>query len=217
MSTKKKTKKPENFLLEKLLDLQAVSAKGFEGLIQRLLENLTGDQFYIAKSGYQAGKDISNKYNAIECKRYGESTRLDETELLGKMEQALIDNPSLEMWILATTRSVDSQLNDKLEKKAHRDGVEYTAIESGDGEPSSLEVLCAAFEDVVLNVFKYADNEIAINDIKKLKDYLTEVKRKKEYKKKLFRLRDTLSRNYVGFDRWRKEGDRRQEGYQEGS
>jgi hypothetical protein len=36
-----------------LQQLAATSSAGFEGLVQRLLENLTGYKFYLAQSGTQ--------------------------------------------------------------------------------------------------------------------------------------------------------------------
>ncbi|MCP4157648.1 MAG: hypothetical protein GY757_58605 [bacterium] len=63
----------EDLLLSILNENKPAGDDEFEGLIKALLESHLGERFYIAKSGYQAGRDISNKYIAVECKRYGSS------------------------------------------------------------------------------------------------------------------------------------------------
>jgi hypothetical protein len=49
----------EQMLKDALQQLTATGSSGFEGLIQRLLGRLTGYQFYLAQSGSQAGRDMS--------------------------------------------------------------------------------------------------------------------------------------------------------------
>jgi len=76
----------ESILLNVLQNLPPVGYEGFEGLILKLLERLTGDWFYLAKAGYQAGQDMSNigltgNYIAVECKRYDNKTSLNEREI----------------------------------------------------------------------------------------------------------------------------------------
>jgi len=204
MSTKKTTKIIGNYLIEQLLKLEPSKINGFEGLMKLLIEELTGERFYLAKAGYQAGKDVSNNYIAIEAKRYGNTT-LNETELLGKISQAQIDNSSLEMWVLATTTIVDNQLNDKLEKKANQEGIEYFAIEAGNGDPSSLEILCASFENSLINFLKNNCKNFLTKDKKKLKYDLEKIRRKEDYKKKLLDLKESFSKETIGLDRWHKK------------
>ena len=44
-------------LYEALWDLDATGPDGFEGLIAQLLESLPGKRFFLAKSGFQGGRD----------------------------------------------------------------------------------------------------------------------------------------------------------------
>jgi hypothetical protein len=67
-------------------EIKAAGSKGFEGLIAKLLEKLTGYHFLLAKSGSQEGRDLSSRSEkanviAVECKRYKAQTALDEREL----------------------------------------------------------------------------------------------------------------------------------------
>ena len=66
--------------LDIIKNLDPTRHSGFEGLICRLLELLTGNRFYLAKSGYQAGGDMAARSDGtcvkVECKRYGEKKEL---------------------------------------------------------------------------------------------------------------------------------------------
>lgn len=102
-------------LLDELRQLAATGTGGFEGLIQRLLTDLTGYQFYLAQSGTQLGRDMSSdRVNAtvlaVECKRYGEDTELKKSELLGKVVEATAAIPRLDVWVLVASRDVPDQL-----------------------------------------------------------------------------------------------------------
>jgi hypothetical protein len=55
---------------------------GFEGLVAKLLERLTGQCFYLSLSGRQEGRDLASNSLMVECKRYDDSTSLKSDELL---------------------------------------------------------------------------------------------------------------------------------------
>jgi len=134
----------------------------FEGLIAELLTELTGRRFRLAKSGSQAGRDMSSRQIganiiAVECKRYNETTALNERELQGELAQAIQSIPDLDLWVLVTSRSIPSQLDEALDQQARRENIGFSSISAGDATPSSLEVLCASSPDVVL---KYAAAKI---------------------------------------------------------
>src|SRR5687767_6209877 len=100
-------------LIDILRKLAPAGPEGFEGLIAHLLETLTGTHFYLAKSGSQEGRDMSSRslnanVVAVECKRYGQSTELDERELLGELVQATRAIPDLDLWVLVTSRELSS-------------------------------------------------------------------------------------------------------------
>ena len=135
-------------LLDSIKKLSAAGDRGFEGLIAELLEVLTGRHFYLAKSGYQEGRDMSVRDSfenviAIECKRYRKTTKLDERELLGELDQVKVGIPDLDIWVLVTSRDVDSKLYESLRRNAAQQGIDFAVIADGDGEPSSLAILCA--------------------------------------------------------------------------
>lgn len=102
---------------------------GFEGLVKALLERLTGYRFHLASSGSQAGRDMacdrrSPTVLAVECKRYGDGTELRQTELLGKLLEAHIAIPDLDVWLLVASRPVSDQLHSALEEARTRSNLD---------------------------------------------------------------------------------------------
>lgn len=193
------------FILNKLDKHQGAGIKGFEGLIAQLLEALTGRHFLLAKSGSQEGRDLSSSDAqsnniAVECKRYGKTTELNERELLGELEQAKTHIVDLDIWILVTTRDVDSQLFESLRKKSLEDGLDFLTIADGDGIPSSLEVLCANSQDIFIKFFQ---NTVSLQDIQKIEIELIQIAQNSEFNPKKLALRTRLLSPLIGYDNWR--------------
>lgn len=135
--------------------LSPTGADGFEGLVGALLGSLTGKRFRLARSGSQAGRDLTTDaleatVITVECKRYGATRELDESDLLGKLSQAVLDIPELDLWIVAASRPVPAQVQQLLVRAGRKDGVEVRFIETGDGPLSSLVLLLAHAPDIVL-------------------------------------------------------------------
>ena len=183
--------------------------QGFEGLIAKLLEVLTERHFRLAKSGYQAGRDMSsrNLYEnviAIECKRYRKTTQLDERELLGELAQIKPDIPDLDIWVLVTSQDVNSEskLCEGLHRNAADNGIDFYAIADGDGEPSSLAVLCANSSATVTEFLKSVASD---EDLPKLESELNEITRHPQFSEKVNQLRERFLSPLVGYENWRVE------------
>jgi hypothetical protein len=98
-----------------LRQLKPTGYDGFEGLIAILLEKLTGEKYYLAKAGFQEGKDLSNgNCIAVECKRFSRGRALNEREILGELVQAHQANQALDLWVLVTSTQPDNQLIERL-------------------------------------------------------------------------------------------------------
>src|SRR5436305_15351695 len=101
---------PSEKLIETLRQLQAAGPEGFEGLILNLLTQVTGRPFRLARSGFQAGRDMSAGSGgelviAVECKRFGDKTDFDDSQLIGKIYEANTDvHPDI--WALVASRPV---------------------------------------------------------------------------------------------------------------
>jgi hypothetical protein len=196
-------------LFDILRQLRPTGPDGFEGLIASLLEALTGSHFALATSGSQGGRDMSSRRPsanvvAVECKRYGESTELNERELLGELVQAGQSIPDLDLWVLVTSRDVPSQLREALNRPAAEKGIGFLSISSGDGVPSSLEVLCANSPETVCT---HAGVQ-AVAGAVLLRTLLQQVAEHPKYQERLSQLRDTFSSPLAGYENWRVQHNR---------
>lgn len=192
-------------LVSILIQLKPTGYDGFEGLIANLLEKLTGKRFYLAKGGFQAGKDLSNgNCIAVEYKRCTPGGRLNEREILGELVQAHQANPALDLWVLVTSTQPDIQLLEKLRRDAWSKGIEILVIESAGDNIGTLEALCAYGDDIVINFI--ANNlKRKAPPKEKIKNHLLNIKNNPLYEAKILFLKNELSKRYIGFEHWRLE------------
>lgn len=156
-----------NPLADSLRQLAATGSGGFEGLVQRLLERLTGIEFFLAHAGAQAGRDMTSARTggtiiAVECKRYGKDRELDEDELKGKLISAVEAIPGLDLWVLAASRPVSDQVYNGLQSAAERLNVDVLAL-GFDGSQGGLTTLCATDPEIVSNGLHAAGVQTASN------------------------------------------------------
>lgn len=195
-------------LTDLLGKLAATGPGGFEGLIHRLIESLTGYSLHLARSGSQSGRDMRSARTAgaviaVECKRYGAARELDQTELIGKLTEAKIGTPDLDSWILVASRAVSDQLYTTIERVASELHVEFCIVSTKDGTPSTLEVLCANSPEDVLGFaarLPHVDSEACAQD-------LSEVRQMEGFGATAARLKADLGRSAT-YEWWRREGHR---------
>lgn len=195
-----------NVLHQFLLNLKATGLEGFEGLIKKLVEKLTGYQLFLARSGDQSGRDMRSGRSkksiiAIECKRYGQKTELDETALIGEITEATNDIPDLDSWILVTSKAITDQLYSSLERTAQKFRLGLSIICLGDNVPSSLEALCANGAEICRDFFSGINSE----NLEACADELRAVREMESYSLVLDRLRMELSRS-AAYEWWRENG-----------
>lgn len=142
-----------------LATLPASGARGFEGLVRQLLEELSGLRFHSARSGDQQGRDgRANRPKggsvAFECKRYQASSSLKGRELLSELQQAHASLPSLDLWILATSRNISDQILSDLEQFGLEHGIDILPLECLRDSSGDLDVLCFAYPSIVAKFFR---------------------------------------------------------------
>lgn len=187
-----------------LRQVRPAGPDGFEGLIAALLEELTGRHFDLATSGAQEGRDMSSRRSntnvvAVECKRYGQTTELNERELLGELVQVEQDIPDLDLWVLVASRDVPSQLTEAVNRLAAEKGIGFFSISSGDGIPNSLEVLCAYSPETVCA----HPGVRAIVSPESLKPFLQQIAGHPSYQGRLSELIHRFSSPLAGYESWR--------------
>ena len=122
-----------DLLLGRLEGLEATGEAGFEGLMRDVLIEVTGMSFHLAKSGPQGGSDVraapSNAFAVgLEAKRYKRSTRLPLDQLEAKIHQSAQGATALDLWILATTRSISITDREALAETAAERGMRAIAL-----------------------------------------------------------------------------------------
>lgn len=130
------------------------SASKLEKLAAILIGKLLGVSIAVAKSGFQYGGDAGpagqqGRRFRLECKKYRDTTSLNNRELLGEVDHALARDDALEAWVLITTRSVPEQLRQDLIQKGERIGVPIIIIDWQEHDISLLAALCAFSPELV--------------------------------------------------------------------
>jgi len=116
---------------------------GFEGLVAALLTALTGDRFYVARSGDQPADAVASAADiALQTKRYGKAN-VDETKFEGEFAQACRLIPNLDCYVFAVTRQT-AQLQVLVTQLQEREGVDIILL-GFDGIDSDLPALCVTF------------------------------------------------------------------------
>ena len=144
-------------------ELQKVQeASKLEDLAAALIGRLLDVPITAANKGsFQHGADAGpagqhGRRFRIECKKYRDTSRLNERELLGEIDQALMRDEALEAWVLVVTRSVPEQIRQSLSQHGERLGVPILVIDwvdSEDHEVAPLAALCAFAPDLVEREF----------------------------------------------------------------
>ena len=140
-------------------ELENASADAFERLGADLFCRLIGDVgVSVSKPGSQFGGDagtagMRRRRLRLECKRYKESTPLAPRSLAGEVLEAVLKDPQLEAWVLASTKTVS-----ETERNIARDGgaklgvpvvvIDWTDPPAGMGI-CSMAALCAEWPEIV--------------------------------------------------------------------
>lgn len=140
-------------------ELEDSPADIFERLAADLFCRLLGDVgVSVSKTGSQFGGDagtagLRRRYLRLECKRYKESTPLAPRSLGGEVLEAVLKDPQLEAWVLASTKTVS-----ETERNVARDGgaklgvpvvvIDWTEPPSGVGI-NAMAALCAKWPEIV--------------------------------------------------------------------
>lgn len=203
--TRKSTSTPVT-LSDHFQELRAAGAKGFEGLVVNLLSNLTGLRFYLSQSGQQRGRDAKTSSEAstvvaVEAKRYASSTKLDERELVAELHQAVTSEPSLDLWILATSRSVPEQLLSSLEKEAEGRAVGLLVMDSLPYGMGALDILAASSPETVRRFFP----ESLWQELDLL---LNEIRNREGFEARVQELKQQVLKSDTGWPCWRDSANR---------
>lgn len=186
--------------------LQQLRAAGAEGLVIDLLSDVTGLQFYLSQSGQQKGRDAKTSSQAstvvaVEAKRYASSTKLNERELVAELHQAVTSEPSLDLWILATSRAVPEQLWSSLEKEAEGRAVDLLVMDSLPYGMGALDILAASSPETVRRFFP----ESVWQELNLL---LNEIRNREGFEARVHELKKQVLKSDTGWPCWRDSANR---------
>ncbi len=124
----------QELLWKQIYGLKPTGVSGFEGFLAAALSELSGQPFHVVKSGLQGGSDVrSDPCNlvkaSLEAKRYSRSTSLPQDALLSKVTEASTLTTPPDLWLLASTRQVDSSLREALVRHGELLGIDVLVLD----------------------------------------------------------------------------------------
>ena len=130
----------------------------FEELVAELLGALLEDRFETAKSGYQPIGDAINEERTIvlQTKNYNDETPLDRKEILGDIEEAELELPNLQTYVLAASRTIGNRLRNRFGDIEKKTGLDIVSLELTD-QLSNLGALCVTFWEDIRGFFDSSD------------------------------------------------------------
>jgi hypothetical protein len=167
-------KQATDLLLERLVNLDAAGASGFEGLMRDMLVELTGMSFGLAKSGPQGGSDVrsepSNLFSiGLEAKRYQKDTKLPVDQLKAKITEASRANQPIDLWILAASRPISVTDREALSELANHEGIKVLVLDwtdAGATPPVLALALASSPEALKTHLGEDADLAQALTTLK---------------------------------------------------
>ncbi|WP_156901813.1 hypothetical protein [Azohydromonas australica] len=125
---------------------------------------------------------------------------MNQRELVSEIHIATREDPQIDLWILATSRDVDSNITRWLEEEACERGIDYLILACGGAaDPKGLDMLCAHDSALVLQHCA----SVLINGTSELEDYLAAVRGSISFSTRLERIRSTLNGGTVGLPSFR--------------
>ncbi len=109
-----------------LLALNPTGPKGFEGLLATVLSKISGQDFRLARSGLQNGKDgatfaTAKNHISFEAKLYGK--KINDNEVLTKITRLIGSSAPPDVWVLGATVEASTQLLDPMQSAAAKNGI----------------------------------------------------------------------------------------------
>lgn len=114
-----------------LLALEPTGASGFEGLLAVVLGAIAQQDFRLAKSGFQGGKDgaaFSSAFQvSFEGKRY--DGKLNDKDVLAKITQLIGNSNPPDVWVLGATVEASTQLLGTVRVAAEKNGIKILSLD----------------------------------------------------------------------------------------
>ena len=197
-TTSRSIKDAQKLLHAQLCRLAPTGVRGFESFMANALSELTGQAFYVVKSGHQEGSDVrSAPHNlfkiGLEGKRYGNKTKLPLDHLLHKITDASTSRVPVDLWLLATTRPVDASDREELHNYGESVGIGVVVLDYPDNlaQLCDLMVICASATNACNNFLEASAQ---------LTEALELIRRDAEFENKHSQILSRLTRADTGYE-----------------
>jgi len=173
-----------------LLSLKPTGIDGFEGLLSKILQELTGVPFRLAQSGSQFGEDGYSTYlNAaisFEAKLY--NSKLVKKDILSKMAELPSRKSDVEIWILGATVAASTQLIASIRALEHELGLSVIVLDWNENQLSPLLIAICHAKSSFIDFFKSNNTskanlhsaEFSIDSLKASPEYFNHIGKLKE-------------------------------------
>ena len=134
-------------LREAVLALKPTGPSGFEGLLAKVLTKICGQDFRLAKSGLQNGKDgetlaTAGTHISFEAKLY--NSNLKDNDVLSKITRLINSSAPPDVWILGATIGVSTQLLEVMQDAVIETGIGLLVLDWPDAAiVPPLAAVCA--------------------------------------------------------------------------
>ena len=135
-----------------ILALKPTGPSGFEGLLAKVLTKICGQDFRLAKSGFQNGKDgetlaTASNHISFEAKLYKSKT-LDDKDVHSKITSLIASPAPPDVWILGTTIGVSTQLLETIQPAVEKNGIGLLVLDWPDASTvPPLAAVCALAQE----------------------------------------------------------------------
>lgn len=141
---------PLNNLRKALLQLKPAGSDGFEGLLAVILGKIAQQDFRLAKSGLQHGKDgetlSSANHISFEGKRY--DAAIPNNEVHSKITQLIGSATPPDLWVLGATVEAGTQMLEPMQAAATKNGIGILVLDWPTSSPlPPLALACASAPD----------------------------------------------------------------------
>ena len=150
---------------QKLKDLiQSIKPADFERLVAALLTSFLKAPFVVARSGDQPSgdaRDLEGKVS-VQAKRYT-TTEFNESSIVGDIYRARDALMDLQVYVLAASRNVASQLRDRFDRVEIDTGLDIVSLDLTE-QLSDLGALCVTFWKDIHEFFDLSDTNQEFSD-----------------------------------------------------
>ncbi len=166
-----------------ITSLKPTGSNGFEGLLAKCLNDLTGKIFRLAGSGSQHGIDGASYDNSIHLTFEGKlyTGRIRPNDIKNKVFDIVESGIPPNLWMLCATTEIKEQLEKSVRNVCDKNSIHHLILDwpSSTNTPP-LATLCAMSRTVVLNFFKSNTQDESI-DFKKVETALQKIESDKQY------------------------------------